>query len=264
MSFKCSLGLHTWDHCTCSSCGKNRGEQHLLINDCEKCEKCGATFENQHDWSFDCNKCHKCGKTRSVEHSWKNDCEKCSSCKETRVNHHQLVNGVCQVCGRGTYTDEKDGVSYRIVKVGNQIVMADNYLKIPDKGKCWAYDNEEKNTVKNGYLYDWEAAKNLAPNGWHLPSKAEWEKLLSDLGGSNKEAFEQLKVGGSSGFEGVYGGWRLARGTFSSLGASGHYWSSTEDSEKEVWQFKLSAYAGVAELEKGEKTMGLSIRFFRD
>jgi len=264
MSFKCIIGLHTWDHCTCTKCGKNRGEQHILTNDCEKCSKCGATFVNQHDWSKDCTKCHKCGKTRAVEHSWKKDCEKCSNCKETRVNQHQIVNGICQVCGHGTYTDEKEGITYRIIKIGKQIIMADNYAKIADIGKCWSYDNEEKNVVKNGYLYDWEAAKALAPSGWHLPTKAEWETLHADLGGNDKAVFEQIKVSGSSGFEGTYGGWRFTRGTFNSLGASGHFWSSTEEGEKDAWHYKISAYSGHAELEKGDKGLGLSVRFFRD
>jgi len=264
MSFKCIVGLHSWDHCTCTNCGKNRGEHHDLTSDCEKCAKCGATFENQHDWSRDCKKCAKCGKTREVEHSWKKDCEKCSKCKETRVNQHQMVNGICQICGHGTYTDEKEGKTYRIVKIGNQIIMADNWAKIPDKGKCWAYNDEEKNVVKNGYLYDLEAAKSLAPTGWHLPSKAEWEKLISDLGGNSKEVYEQIKISGESGFEGSLSGWRLARGTFNSLGASGHFWSSTEEGEKEIWGFKYSAYTGTAEIEKDDKGLGLSVRFFRD
>ncbi len=40
MSFKCKIGLHSWNGCKCSECGK--------------------ISENQHDWSKDCAECSKC------------------------------------------------------------------------------------------------------------------------------------------------------------------------------------------------------------
>ena len=264
MSLKCSLGLHTWDHCVCTSCGKKRDEQHVLNEDCEKCSKCGATFENQHDWTKNCKKCSKCGKTRDVEHVWTKDCEKCAKCNETRVNQHQLVNGICQICGHGTFTDPSDSKVYKIIKIGNQVIMAENYAKEPRGARYWAYDEDEKNVVRNGYLYDWETAKTIAPEGWHLPTKEEWETLNKGLGENSKEVYEHLKIGGNSCFEATLGGWRLTSGTFNSLGASGHFWSCTEEGEKEVWQCKVSAYSGTVEIEKGNKNLGLSIRYFKD
>lgn len=264
MSLKCTLGLHTWDHCVCSECGKKRDEQHVLADDCEKCSKCGIVIENQHNWTRDCKKCSKCGKTREVEHIWTKDCEKCAKCSETRANQHHLVNGICQVCGHGTFTDSKDGRPYKVIKIGNQVIMAENYARAPKEGRFWAYDEDERNVVKNGYLYDFETAKSMAPDGWHLPTKDEWLALHQFLGGTDKEVYEQIKIGGSSSFEGTFGGWRFTRGTFNSLGASGHFWSSTEEGGKDAWQYKLSAYTGHAELEKGDKGLGLSVRFFKD
>lgn len=264
MSFKCIIGLHSWDHCVCSSCGKKRDEQHILSDDCEKCSKCGMVFENHHSWVKNCQECSRCGKKRQVEHSWTKDCEKCANCSETRINQHQLVNGICQVCGHGTLTDPSDGRTYKVIKIGNQVLMAENLNRIINAGNHWSYDDDDKNAVKNGYLYDWETAKKLAPSGWHLPSKNEWESLMKSLGENSKEVFEHIKVGGSSGFENIFGGWRLARGTFNSLGASAHFWSSTEDGEKEAWHFKISVYSGLTELEKIDRHAGLSVRYFRD
>ena len=131
-------------------------------------------------------------------------------------------------------------------------------------GNFWTYDDKEVNTIKYGFLYDWEAAKTVAPKGWHLPSKAEWETLHTFLSGDDKKVYEQLKAGGSSDFESLFGGERYARGAFNSLGASAHYWSDTQEDEKQVWQFKLGAYTETAGLEMVDPNFGLSVRLFRD
>ena len=59
MSFKCNIGLHPWDGCKCSDCGKIRDAEHDVAADCGKCSRCGTTFnDDAHDWSQDCDKCH--------------------------------------------------------------------------------------------------------------------------------------------------------------------------------------------------------------
>jgi uncharacterized protein (TIGR02145 family) len=177
---------------------------------------------------------------------------------------HRIEDGVCQVCGHGTLYDESDGAIYKIVKIGNQIMMAENLARKPAKGNFWAYDDNESNVGKYGYLYDWETAKTIAPKGWHLPTKAEWETLYSYLGGDTKKVYEQIKVGGESGFDSVFGGERYTRGAYNSLKASAHYWSETSENEKETWQFKVGAYHETAGLEKADPGYGLSIRLFRN
>jgi uncharacterized protein (TIGR02145 family) len=264
MSFKCKIGFHSWEGCTCKICGKVRDNQHDLSRDCEECSKCGKKLENQHNWSEDCDKCSACGKVRENKHSWLKDCEKCSKCGKIRSGYHQVVNGICQICGHGTYIDESDGKKYKIVKIGDQILMAENYAKRPKSGISWAYDDTETNVDKYGLLYDWETARNTAPKGWHLPTKDEWEKLHLFLGGDDKKVYEQIKIGGDSGFENTFGGFRTARGAYNSLAASAHFWSATPEGEKLVWYFKVGAYSNNAKLEKGEHNLGLSVRFFRD
>jgi uncharacterized protein (TIGR02145 family) len=265
MSFKCTIGFHSWDGCKCSECGKIRDSEHNVSDDCGKCSRCGKVFDDdQHDWSKDCEKCAACGKTHENQHSWLKDCEKCSKCGKTRSNIHVFVDGICQVCGHGTFHDESDGSIHKTIKIGDQVLMADNFAKKPAKGNFWAYDDDESNIVKYGYLYDWEAAKTLAPKGWHLPTKTEWETLYAFLGGDTKKVYEQLKTGGSSGFDSIFGGERYARGAFNSLSASAHYWSDTQENEKEVWQFKLGVYTESAGLEKADPDFGLSVRLFRD
>ena len=62
--------------------------------------------------------------------------------------------------------------------------MAENLAYEASEG-CWAYDNNKNNVRKYGYIYDWETAKNVCPDGWHLPSDKEWFELTEYLGGLN-------------------------------------------------------------------------------
>ncbi|MBU0487368.1 MAG: hypothetical protein KKA07_15245 [Bacteroidetes bacterium] len=264
MSFVCKLGFHKWDGCTCARCGATRDEHHVYSTDCGTCSKCGKTHDKHHDWSKDCEKCARCGETRSDHHNWSVDCEKCSKCGKIRPNKHHFVNEICSICGQGTFVDERDGKTYKVVKIGKQIIMAENMAFEPEVGKFWAYEDTYVKISAFGYLYDWETAKTLAPKGWHLPTKEDWETLYQLLGNKASTVYEQAKVGGNSGFNGVLGGWRYARGEYNSLGASGYFWSATEEDQNNAAYFKLGAYKKLAEFGKGKIEVAMSVRLFRD
>jgi uncharacterized protein (TIGR02145 family) len=264
MSFICKTGFHKWDGCICTVCGKIRDEHHTYGNDCGTCLKCGTVHNELHNWTSNCEKCSVCGKTRTGHHNWLTDCEKCSICGTTRTDHHHIVNGICSICGQGTFTDIRDGRTYKAIKIGNQIIMEENLAFKPEKGNFWAYDDNVANISQYGYLYDWETAKTLAPKGWHLPARAEWESLFNALGGNANLAYEHAKVGGNSGFNGLLGGLRFLHGEFNSLGASGCFWSSTPEGEDQAAYFKLSAYSKHAEIAKAKHGAAMSVRLFRD
>ena len=146
MSFKCNIGLHSWDGCTCTECGKTRDTGHEIAADCGKCSRCGEVFkDDQHDWSADCDKCAKCGKTRDNQHNWLKDCEKCSKCGKVRSNVHLLADGVCKVCGHGTFHDDSDGSIHKVIKIGDQVIMAENFSKKTSRGNFWEYDDKDGN-----------------------------------------------------------------------------------------------------------------------
>lgn len=97
----------------------------------------------------------------------------------------------------GTFTDNRDGHMYNWVKIGNQVWMTENLAYKPSTLDYRVYNNNEDNAAIYGYLYSWELAQTIAPEGWHLPSQAEWETLVSSLNG-NKAAYNKLLEKGTT------------------------------------------------------------------
>jgi uncharacterized protein (TIGR02145 family) len=166
----------------------------------------------------------------------------------------------------GIMTDSRDGKTYKTVRIGTQTWMAENLI-YKSANRYWAYDNNQINLAKYGYLYDWETAKNVCPTGWHLPSDDEWTILITFLGGETI-AGGKLKGTGTthwkspntgatneSGFTALPGGDRDYDGTYGSIGVYGYWWSSTEYSSLGAW-YRTMHYgdAGVSRLNYGKRS----------
>jgi len=174
----------------------------------------------------------------------------------------------------GKYIDPRDGKTYKTVKIGGLWLMAENMAYKPDSGGYWAYDNNQKNVSKYGYLYDLETAKKIAPKGWHLPSREEWQYVYNTIGkyivkpGQTKDEYVFLKMieDGASGFNALPVGMRekflgtryLFKGLYSG------YWSSTGEIFAMNW-IKIDYYdigAGITK-DVAHKD-GISVRLFLD
>ena len=131
-------------------------------------------------------------------------------------------------CEHGELVDERDGQTYKTVKIGDQWWMAEN-LNYADsvtttslKGRSWCYDNDPANCTKYGRLYTWAAAidsvmlatdadnpqvcgyykftctlpykvQGICDKGWHLPSYGEWMELIVRVGGGASTAGKVFK-----------------------------------------------------------------------
>ena len=176
---------------------------------------------------------------------------------------------------RGSFTDCRDGKTYRTIKIGNQIWMAEN-LAFKAKNECWAYNDDEEYVRHYGYLYDWETAKVACPSGWHLPSAAEWLSLIKYLGG-NVIAGGKLKekgwshwhcpnTGGCnlSRFNALPGGYRKDDGSFDMMGDLGCWWSSSFNDVKTIYILALYSNSQDISHNSCDKLEGYSIRCVKD
>lgn len=106
----------------------------------------------------------------------------------------------------GLFTDIRDSKNYRTVKIGKQTWMAENLAYKPEVGDYWAYENNEKYVSKYGYLYTLATARKVAPKGWHLPTKDEYEILLKVLKSKGENVISEILNGNKNSFSAVFVG----------------------------------------------------------
>lgn len=208
----------------------------------------------------------------------------------------------------GTLTDERDGKTYKTVVIGTQTWMAEN-LNYSDstnypsmKRRNWCYSNSLDSCAKYGRLYTWSATmdsvgtfstngkgcgngkncsptypvRGICPEGWHLPTKEEFETLISNVGGG-EYAGKMLKsttgwdANGNGedtfGFNALPAGYRSSAGYFYSAGRSTLIMSATESGGVNVgiaYILGLSYDGEDASLSDGIKRNAYSVRCLRD
>ena len=180
----------------------------------------------------------------------------------------------------GTFTDIRDDKTYKTVKIGTQTWMAEN-LAYKTSGGCWAYDNKAGSVETFGYLYDWETAKNVCPEGWHLPGDDEWTELTGYTGGTN-DAGGKLKAGGTIeagtglwhepntgatnqyGFTALPGGRRDLDGQFNYIDSYGYWWTATENNTNTAFSRSMFFNYGGVLRNPENKEFGFSVRCLKN
>ncbi len=178
----------------------------------------------------------------------------------------------------GTMTDERDGQTYKIVKIGHLWWFAQNLNYETVNSHC--YNDSAEYCAKYGRLYKWAAAvgksedecgyrhecnltlpvQGACPPGWRVPSNYDWNDLFEAIGGDTV-AGKNLRNSDENGFALVYAARINYAGNFIELGESARIWSSSEVSEYNA--FYAEFYYTLEDVwfpEEGSKYEGYSIR----
>ena len=144
---------------------------------------------------------------------------------------------------------------------------------------AWCYyNNDSANGAIYGKLYNWYAVndpRGLAPQGWHVPTDAEWTTLSTNLGG-NSVAGGKMKTTGTtrwaspntnasneSGFSALPGGYRYGNGLlFRYFGVNGYWWSATM-SGNPIYRILTNNNGNISSITTNVNA-GMSVRLIKD
>lgn len=203
-----------------------------------------------------------------------------------------------------------DGNNYASVIIGGQEWMAENlkathypngdaiplvtdytawlYLALDSSdAMCYYNNNASSEADTYGALYTYTAAigdnwardntanQGVCPDGWHLPTDAEWTTLKTNLGtdaGSKLAGNEPLWTDsnldqnasfGTSGFSALPSGYRISEVNFDKLGDFAFWWSATESGSRANYSSLDRNYTQVFN-SNAIKTVGFSVRCVKD
>ena len=208
--------------------------------------------------------------------------------------------------GKITTVADNDGNTYKVAQIGSQCWMAENLrtTKKPDGTEipvgtttsstaAYRYNPLSGATVDPyGYFYNWAAVMNgasassanpsnvrgICPQGWHVPSDAEWQQMLDAVGTNNAA---KLATGcdwagegsamcpnnyryaerNSSSFDALPAGYYNAPVQF---GISTRFWTSSADGTNSYYRQIMRNATSVNNNTKIANTNGYSLRCVRD
>jgi uncharacterized protein (TIGR02145 family) len=154
--------------------------------------------------------------------------------------------------------------------------MAKNLNYVTGIHRC--YDDDEGKCDKYGRHYDWETARKACPNGWHLPSNEDWDKLYrfadstrgvgspyesSSAGKHLKSKFEWDGLD-TYGFAALPSGHSNSGGDFARLGEITIWWTASDTTERHAYTRNMSSGSEQASWYFGHKSWLLNVRCVRD
>lgn len=191
-----------------------------------------------------------------------------------------------------------DGNTYNTVTIGDQTWMQENLrvTKLNDGTRIpcvtdedtWLYTNEpgygwydnDASTYGElyGAMYNWYTVTtgSLCPDGWHVPTDAEWATLTDFLGGE-EIAGGKLKEAGTehwdspntdatneSGFTALPGGYRSNGGQYYSIEWQGRWWTSSMIDNIYVWTRQMQSNIANVNRYEMNRNYGFSVRCIMD
>ena len=217
----------------------------------------------------------------------------------------------------GDVTD-KDGNVYQSVRIGNQVWTVENlrvtkyndgtvipfakediqWAGLGTPGYCYYNNATNADTIEKwGALYNWYVGsttnpKQIAPEGWRVPTDADWDTLQNYLiaNGYNGEPTRpdntiakalaartdwtgcgtagatgnNASTNNASGFSALPGGFRGVIGTFTSLRSDGSWWSASEYTQQIAYSRHINYNSGKLDKYNSSEKCGFSVRLVRN
>lgn len=200
----------------------------------------------------------------------------------------------------GVMTDT-DGNSYKTIVIGTQTWMAENLRTtkyrngddVPEvtgnaawkaltTGASCTYENTTDLDAQATYgrLYNWFAvndSRNLAPEGWHVATEADWAALATQLGGLSVAGGKIKETGtthwnapntsatNSAGFTALPAGRReFGDGSFINTGFNSFWWTSSPYNPDYSWYYQVNYDFASIVPANFHKQYGFSVRCVKD
>lgn len=205
-------------------------------------------------------------------------------------------------CEYGELVDERDGQTYKTVKIGDQWWMAENLNYEAASGSyCYGEtksDPKTENCATYGRLYIWSTAvgmsedecvygsycsllrgnvQGICPDGWHIPTNDEWGVLIIAVGGSNSsttgvklkattlwKAKDGITNVDAVGFAALPAGDGGIGGGFYDVGSVTYFWSASQYKVDYPNFMTLRYDWGTASLSYCQKGAAFSVRCVKD
>lgn len=232
----------------------------------------------------------------------------CDSVVTLHLVYHEMV------------TDSRDGNVYCTMEYGSQVWMTENMRYLPQIDNSRSYSDPKyyvygyplsssssanlevaranPNYIVYGTLYNYSAAMTACPSGWHLPSRAEWNQLLTylgtqpdyycgdvtenvakalastelwteDTGETECSVGNDPSLNNASGFNGLPGGYLnmpSATGSLNAyeLGIEANWWSSDVSGTQSAYYYQMSNDSPSLGVKTKYKYTGFSVRCVKD
>ena len=215
---------------------------------------------------------------------------------ELNVAPQYATCGTKQYYTKTHFCDSRVGnnIIYKKVTIGGVTWMAEN-LRYASSTGSYCYGGTAGNCTTYGRLYTWAAfvgksetecgygytcslgegnIQGVCPTGWHVPSKKEWEKLVSDVASSSTVAAKNLKSksywtsgAGSDSYEftALPAGSRDPQGDFGDLGSRTQFWTVTVQNNNFAYSVTITAASDAVYINTDwNKKRAFSVRCIKD
>jgi uncharacterized protein (TIGR02145 family) len=145
-------------------------------------------------------------------------------------------------------------------------------------------DSESEVLDAYGVLYNWFAvndSRGLCPVGWRIPTEADWEKLINNLGGADVTGGKlkskrtdpdahprwenpNTDATDAEGFSALPAGYRSSLGMYEGVGVYACWWSSTQYDDNYAYSYYIWSGDSYIDLSNDRKRAGYSVRCIKE